>query len=229
MVRKPKKSGFYDTQALVERSRRGYHPAKQDFFTATLARLARPDLRILDIACNDGELTERYARYGQVIGVDLNAEAVARCRRRGLTCLQGDVLDLPARYDGTFDVVIAGDIIEHIFDTDALLKKIRALLKPHGTLLLTTPNVASLGRRLLLLLGRNPYLEFSTALPSSDFNVGHVRYYTAKNLRDQLTAHRFKTIQITGDRVNLYPAYLPRSVARHVPSLSRNLLARAVL
>lgn len=219
---------FYSTKNLVDSSRRGYFPAKVVFFTETLRELASEKPRILDIACNDGELTKIYSQFGEVIGNDINAEAVTACRKRGLTCLHCDIADMPGRYDGSFDVVLAGDIIEHIFDTDEFLTKVRRLLRPGGRLLLTTPNLASLGRRAMLLFGHNPFVEFSTQLPSPSFNVGHIRYYTARNLQDQLRYHKFKNVRIAGDRINFSDHFfISLQIAKYLPSVSRNLLAYA--
>src|SRR3989339_802639 len=79
--------------------------------------------------------------------------------------------------DNFFDIVIAGEIIEHIFDTDLFLAEIRRVLKSGGKLLISTPNIASLGRRLLLFFGGNPIIELSPNEPDSS---GHIRYFSFK-------------------------------------------------
>lgn len=222
---------FYGTEALMRISRQGYHKAKTDFFINNLSKISQNSdhaIKILDIACNDGELTSIYAKYGKATGIDLNPRAVKEAKKKGLNCIHGDVLDMASSFNGNFDVVIAGDIIEHIFDTDVFLQKVHKLLHREGKILLTTPNVASFGRRVLLLFGRNPYLEFSTVLPSEQFNVGHIRYYTSRDLVNQLQLYNFKNIRVIGDRVNLAPkVYIPHILARHIPFLSRNLMVYA--
>ncbi len=210
---------------MVDISRRGYYEEKILFFLKVLQQTS-PIHNILDIGCNDGQLTALYAKHGNIIGIDTNPEAIAQCKQRNLECICCQIHDLISPvHNNSFDVIIAGDIIEHIFDTDAFLSDIYHLLKPSGSLLLTTPNLASLGRRMMLLGGINPFIEFSTQLPSPSFNVGHVRYYTRNNLEEQLTFHGFNHIRIYGDRINITKnIYLPHFIAKHIPSLARNVM-----
>lgn len=222
---------FYNSKNLTQISKRGYYVEKILFFTNILEELANKQqkkLNILDVACNDGYLTKIYTKYGDVLGNDINPNSIKQCRRRGLQCVNSDIEDLPKRYHESFDVIIAGDIIEHIFNTDAFLKRIFALLKGDGILLLTTPNLASLGRRAMLLFGYNPYIEYSCELPTKDFNVGHIRYYTYNNLLNQLKSQKFTNIRIYGDRINLTETiHLPLKIAWHLPKISRNLMVVA--
>lgn len=217
----------YDLKEMVEDSRRGYYKEKVAFFLKVLKNTPSTK-KILDIGCNDGKLTKLYAAYGNSIGIDTNSEAIKQCKTRNLECLCCEIHELAASHAHAFDVIIAGDIIEHIFDTDAFLSTIYQLLKPSGSLLLTTPNLASLGRRIMLLGGINPFIEFSTQLPSISFNVGHVRYYTRKNLEEQLKFHGFKHIQVYGDKINITKnIHIPYLIAKHIPSLARNLMVHA--
>lgn len=81
------------------------------------------------------------------------------------------------------DVVLAGEIIEHLFTLpDRFLAFIAGFIKPGGTLILCTPNAASLRHRAKLALGRNPF-EMIT-----ERRDGHVREYTKDELRNACTA-----------------------------------------
>lgn len=197
---------YYHSRYLVEISKQGYHKAKIDFFIHHLGSIenTKNKIEILDIASNDGLLAIQYSKYGNVTANEINEEGVFLCKEKGLKCLNGDFFDISEDYNGKFDVVIAGDIIEHIFDTDAFLEKVYLLLKKGGVLLLTTPNLASLGRRIMLLFGYNPFIEFSTKLPFEKYNVGHIRYYTKDNLKNQLKINNFRDINILGDRINFF-------------------------
>lgn len=216
---------FYNKKGIADTSRKGYYQEKINFFLSTLEKTKKGNPEILDIACNDGELTQKYQKYGHVLGIDINQKAVDSCKKKGLDCIISTVEDLPEKYTEYFDVIIAGDIIEHIFDTDTFLQSIHKRLKSGGTLLLTTPNLTSFGRRILMLFGKNPYIEYSTKLPYEEFNVGHVRYYTKTDLLNQLTHYGYKNIAIQGDRINISKSVLiPYSIASRFPTLSRNLM-----
>lgn len=226
MNKKSDLEDFYNRDYLQKISRRGYYLEKINYITSILSSIQREDLRILDVACNDGELSEIYSRYGKVVGVDIDKKAVKKCRQRGIKCLCTRIEEMPKKYLNYFDVVVAGDIIEHVFDTDLFLASIKAVLKKGGVLLLTTPNLVSLARRAMVLLGINPFIEFSLSLPSKEYNVGHIRYYTKDNLEQQLKTQGYKKITIVGDRINLpFSFYVPHILAKFLPTFSRNLMA----
>ncbi len=221
---------YYNKVSDLDLQRGGYYPQKIDFFESNLVRLKKNlgrDLRILDIACNDGYLAKIYSQYGSVSGIDLNEEAVKKAKEAGISAVVGDVFDIDKIF-GTekFDVVVAGDIIEHLFDTDLFLKKIYSVLDTNGTLLLSTPNLVSLGRRLMFMLGKNAYCEYSAK--SDGKNVGHIRYYTLDDLENQLDEAGFKHIKMESDTTNLpLLSSIDRFLVMLFPRLGREIHAKA--
>jgi 2-polyprenyl-3-methyl-5-hydroxy-6-metoxy-1,4-benzoquinol methylase len=217
---------FYNSNYIGEVSKGGYYDEKKLFYLENLEKIKnnKKNLKILDIACNDGQLALAFKKYGDVMGIDINKDAVKRSIKNGIKCIHTDVYGLGKKYYSYFDVVIAGDIIEHVFNTDNFLYEIDKLLNVRGVLLLTTANIASLGRRMMLLFGQNPYTEYSTMLPNKEYNVGHIRYYTAKNIKDQLEMVGFQEVEVFGDKINITSNIaIPRFISKHLPSLSRYL------
>ena len=215
---------FYNQSHLKKISRRGYYDEKFEFYKEHLEKIAisKKKLRILDIACNDGGMTEKFLPYGEVIGIDINKDSIKSCKQKGLNCLLASVEELDKNYNSYFDVVVAGDIIEHVFNTDTFLENVHRVLNKNGKLLLTTANVASFGRRLMMLVGKNPFLEYSLQFPSKEYNVGHIRYYTVADMRLQTQNLGFKNVSIYGDKINVIPGIsLPRSIAKNFPTISR--------
>jgi SAM-dependent methyltransferase len=106
---------------------------------------------ILDVGCGDGfhlDLIRRYGRPGwKAVGVDLDPRAVQRARSRGLDVVLGR-LDQAGIADGSVDLALCIQTIEHVDDPPALLRTIRRLLKPNGRLLIVTDNTGSLDFRL---------------------------------------------------------------------------------
>lgn len=125
--------------------------------------------------------------------------------------------------DETFMTVVASEIIEHILDVDSFLQEIKRVLYRRGTLIVSTPNLASLGRRLMLLCGRNPYVE-NFLYPNE---AGHVKHYTIKDFRYLMNKNGFKITYLTGDCVVFSPNGKLYSVwlARLFPTLSRSMIA----
>src|SRR5919202_5671654 len=95
--------------------------------------------RILDVGCGTGANLLLLSKYGDAEGVDVSEDALAFCRERGLDKVRlGAGEDLPYD-DGTFDLVTAFDVIEHMDDDLAGLKEMRRVLRPGGRVLLFVP------------------------------------------------------------------------------------------
>lgn len=157
---------------------------------------------ILDIGCHDGTFLSLVKnRNNNFFGLDASDWAVSESKKKDFNVQHfffDDKAKLPFENE-FFDVVIAGEIIEHIFDTDFFLVEIKRVLKPGGKLLISTPNIASLGRRLLLFFGISPLVELS---PNETGSVGHIRYFTFETLKNILEKHGFKVLASRSDCVN---------------------------
>jgi 2-polyprenyl-3-methyl-5-hydroxy-6-metoxy-1,4-benzoquinol methylase len=103
---------------------------------------------ILDVGCGQGQLIRLIERDGfaNVSGIDLSAEQVALARKLGTErVVERDLFELAAAEPGTYDVVIAIDVVEH-FDRADVQRAFQAfsdLLKPGGRFILRTPNGVS--------------------------------------------------------------------------------------
>lgn len=96
---------------------------------------------VLDVGCGDGFHLDLLRRHGpagwRLRGVDLDERAVAAGRARGLDISLGTVQDLD-QPDGSVDLVILIQTIEHVLDPAAVLGAIARLLAPGGRLLVVT-------------------------------------------------------------------------------------------
>ena len=111
-----------------------------------------PGTRILDLGCGSGALLERLAGMGyrQLTGVDIRPPAVTAAIRVEQADLDQFRLDAP---DGSFDLVLAVEVIEHIENPGLFLAELARLLRPGGLALFTTPNLHSAQAKLLFALG----------------------------------------------------------------------------
>jgi SAM-dependent methyltransferase len=95
--------------------------------------------RILDVGCGTGANLKMLAAYGSAEGVDISSQAVEFCRQRGLDSVKlGPIEQLPYE-DGSFDLVTALDVIEHLDDDVAGLREIRRVLVSDGQVLVFVP------------------------------------------------------------------------------------------
>jgi 2-polyprenyl-3-methyl-5-hydroxy-6-metoxy-1,4-benzoquinol methylase len=156
-----------------------------------LANVAAGDA-VLDLGCGAGEFCAALAEAGaQPIGVDVAAEALRRAAAHaGLLDLRlweaGE--PLPAD-DVSVDVVWAGEVIEHVVDVAPWLSEIRRVLRPGGTLLLTTPHHGPLTLLALALSRRRFAAHFE---PRSD----HVRFFSPSTLRALLDDLGFDVVEL---------------------------------
>ena len=95
-----------------------------------------PDAVLLDLACGAGLLAPHVRGYRHV-GLDLSPTALPQAREHGVVPVRGDVLRLPFA-DGVADVVVAGEVLEHVTDLEAAVVEACRVLKPGGTLVLDT-------------------------------------------------------------------------------------------
>jgi 2-polyprenyl-6-hydroxyphenyl methylase/3-demethylubiquinone-9 3-methyltransferase len=116
-------------------------------------RASRRDALLLDIACGGGLLAPHLAGSGyRHVGVDLSATAVPIARSHGITAVRGDALALPFA-DATFDVVVAGEVLEHVPDLDRAVAEACRVLRPGGTLVIDTIADTRWGKFLTITVG----------------------------------------------------------------------------
>jgi SAM-dependent methyltransferase len=193
---------YYDE--LWERLPGELEPPHFELRRRFLCKHVRPGDRALDLGCGDGTFTALLAKAGaQPVGVEVAESALRRARaahpqiRFALTPLDGPLpLD-----DGSFDLVWASEVIEHIADTARWLSEVRRVLRPAGRLLLTTPDHPRLA---VLLRGLEHYAE-----PLSD----HLHLYTRSSLRQLLEEFGFGeiTLQAAGGIPLMRPLLLARA------------------
>jgi 2-polyprenyl-3-methyl-5-hydroxy-6-metoxy-1,4-benzoquinol methylase len=139
---------------------------------------------LLDVGFGAGDLLEAARRaQWSVCGVEVTAAAVERARERGIEAFHGPLAQ--ARYPaGSFDVVIAAEILEHIVDVAELLVEIRRVLRPGGLLWATTPHGRGLSARML-------GTSWSVVAPPE-----HVQLFSIRGMETLLERCGFKPLSI---------------------------------
>jgi 2-polyprenyl-3-methyl-5-hydroxy-6-metoxy-1,4-benzoquinol methylase len=106
--------------------------------------------RILDVGCADGRFLTLLRDFGapqwELVGVDIDADAVSRCRARGFEAHVARVEEFAPR-TGSFDAVIMLQLIEHVENPVRICQRVFELLRPGGHFIVETPNLAGLDYR----------------------------------------------------------------------------------
>jgi SAM-dependent methyltransferase len=190
---------------------------------------------ILDVGCGDGSALAAAKAHNPAhlfAGLDWSAGALRQAQSGGLTVIRATVTGLPVA-DGAADVVIMSELIEHLVDPDAGIAEARRVLRPGGSLLLSTPNLAAWYNRGLLAAGIQPV--FSEVSLHGVFGrpgrvvAGHLRLFTRRALTEFLTASGFRCVAVTGARYHDVPRLLgplDRAFCRW-PSAASILLVQA--
>ena len=125
-------------------------------------------------------------RCAYLAGIELDAEAARASAHLFDRCVARDLVEsLKTLDEPPFDVVVAGDVLEHLPDPGPVLDLLRRLVTTDGRLLVSLPNVANVTVRLSLLAGRFAYT------PRGILDATHLRFYTRTTGRELLLAHGF--------------------------------------
>jgi 2-polyprenyl-3-methyl-5-hydroxy-6-metoxy-1,4-benzoquinol methylase len=185
--------------------------------------------RILDIGCGSGGFTRQIADSvgtEHIFGLEIGRQtAVTASRVNKINVVMATAeKPLPFR-SGSFDIVVSNQVLEHLSNTDNLIKEAYRILRNNGVCVLSTPNLASLHSIISLMLGYQP-----TCTGVSDETIcgnpfdprygarferpkkTHQRVFTARALRELFTFHGFHVEKLTG--WGLHP--LPLIISKHI-------------
>lgn len=150
----------------------------------------------------------------QLEGVENYPPYVKELKEKGVVVHTLDIeRDVFPGKDGTYDIIIANQVLEHTKEIFWITSEIARLLKPGGVFLMGVPNLASLHNRLLLLFGIQP-----TAI---QLLSAHVRGFTVPDVRRFVTEgelFEYRTFQ--GSNFYPFPPLLSRPLAKLFPHMA---------
>jgi SAM-dependent methyltransferase len=174
-------------------------------------RPRRQPLRVLDAGCGTGALLDRLEeRVGtEVYGLDFSGQALAYTRQRGHRHLvQADLTRLPFP-DGTFDVITALDVVEHIREDEGALREVNRVLRPGGVLLVSVP-------------------AFRFLWGPHDIALQHFRRYTTGELGRLMRRTGFRVSKLTYLLALLFPAFVAQRLLTKLRPTAENPQAQLV-
>jgi SAM-dependent methyltransferase len=194
-----------------------YEAADSDYREQILGLVpGGPELRLLDLGCDDGSWTARLQETmgippGNVAGLEAVDERAELARARGFDVRAGDLEESWPLPESSFDVVHANQVIEHVKRLDHFVSEVRRVLRPNGTAVICTENLASWHNVAALVAG---FMPFSAANVSATGPIGnpfalhagepsdvadswqHVHVLTTTGLRGICEAHGLRVERI---------------------------------
>lgn len=175
----------------------------------------------LDVGCGDGGSSGVYlqAKAHSYVGVDVSRQAVELAASRGLDArVIEDASSLPFP-DGSFDVVVCLEVLEHMFEPQLAVHEAVRVLKPGGRFIATVPNAAHWRDRLDMLAG--------VWQPGGDdrgrsepWRSPHIRFFRPATLKRMLEGAGFAEVQVWGRPTPMF-ARVPKVPAKRVGPASR--------
>jgi len=169
----------------------------------------------LDIGIGNAEVPEHCQQKQNkkivVDGIDISKRLIEEHKDKysQLYNLDLDNSDWTKQLEKKYNVVVASEMIEHLFRPDIFLEKVKAVLEPGGFLLISTPNLLLWSQRIRFLFGQHGYSEKGV------FEWGHIHLFSWGFLKKQIVEHNYQLIET--DHL-MHPNYL-NSLNKFLPGL----------
>jgi 2-polyprenyl-3-methyl-5-hydroxy-6-metoxy-1,4-benzoquinol methylase len=179
--------------------------------------------KFLDIGSGVGFFMKKLSQIKpkfDMHGVDYSSYNLKKAKKLPFTFRQCNIEEGIPYKDKTFDVVYAGELIEHLVNPDFFVQECARLIKKGGHVIITTPNLCAWYNRILVAVGNMPmFYELSTVSPKigagsmkkikqGTIPVGHIRIFTIRALKDLLEKEGFDIVSVKGAHF----AALPKAV-----------------
>lgn len=189
-----------------------------------------PKASFLDVGCNRGSFTLKAAEKigtNKIFAIEINKENVKLAMKKGIKVVEADLNNKLPFKNNSFDIILANQVIEHLYFTDDFIKEIKRILKPNGYLIISSTNLAALHYRIMLLVGMQPVCLHPSVIHFGNFlrgtitcgsKWGHKSIFTYWALKEFLQHHRFKIIKKFSYGIYPLPDFISRLILKIFPN-----------
>lgn len=162
---------------------------------AHVIKMVGDNKRVLEIGCGPGSITKQLVEQGhcRVVGLELDAEAIEKVSPYCERVLQADLNsnEWVSLLDDTdkFDVLVAADVLEHLYDPWTNLKRMTQLLKQEGYMVISLPHVGHAAIMSCLINGDFEYRDWGL------LDKTHIRFFGLKNIEELFAKANLKIVE----------------------------------
>jgi methionine biosynthesis protein MetW len=163
---------------------------------ANVVRLIGQNKRVLEIGCGPGSITKILSEQSncQVYGLELDPEAIKKVKPFCVKVMQADLnsSDWPHILDDfeKFDVVLAADVLEHLYDPNKSLQRMVPLMNATGCIVISLPHVGHAAVMSCLMNGDFKYGDWGL------LDRTHIRFFGLKNIEELFAQASLKIIEV---------------------------------
>lgn len=188
-----------------------------------MVELVGSNKTVLDVGCATGYLAQTLNAFGNTVsGVEYDSEAAKAAEQHmvRVDVADLDTADLVEIADGrTFDVVVFGDVLEHLRDPIPTLRQSRHLLNPGGYVVISIPNISHGDVRISLLMGRFQYRNLGL------LDNTHLRFFTRATLTELLADAGFVATEVRTTKAELFTTEIGVRAEEVAPETLRQIQA----
>lgn len=162
---------------------------------ANVIRMVGYNKRALEVGCGPGSITKLLAEQNQcrVTGLELDPEAIKKVSPYCEVVMQADLnaATWPSLLDGVapFDVVVAADVLEHLYDPWTALQRMALFISPDGYLVISLPHVGHAAVAACLINGDFEYRDWGL------LDRTHIRFFGLKNIEELFARAELKIVE----------------------------------
>lgn len=151
------------------------------YWILKLLEAEKEPLKILDVGTASGYLGKTLRERGHsVTGIEMDPATAEKAKGYYDSFYVADLETFEFPYHREFDYILFADVLEHLRDPAAVLRRCIPALKPSGKIIISVPNVANIVVRLSLLLGRFDYMDRGI------LDRTHFRFFTLRSLKGMM-------------------------------------------
>ena len=156
-----------------------------------IAEFVENNCRVLDVGCAYGDLGALLKEKGcYVVGVEIDEARAKEASQKLDEVVVGDIekMDLEKKFSKPFDVIVLGDILEHLVDPEAVLTKVRRILIDNGYIVVSLPSIGYWRARAKIFLGKFEYTSGGV------FEKTHLRFFTYSTAKHMIEKCGYKVV-----------------------------------